>query len=202
MAIPLVTDFYNKNAKQLASSYESISFEKVHRSAIPHLPSPPASVLDIGAGSGRDAAWFNNHGYNVTAVEPAKLLLNLAVETHGYDIKWICDSLPRLTQLNNLDDGFDIILLSGVWMHIPLELRKDSLLRIDQLCNNSGVLVLSLRYGNLETDRPMYEVSLTELETLVSETHFQIIYKEASPDRLKRSNVSWETIILKKIKEK
>ncbi len=199
MSVQLVTDFYNKNAKQLATRYESISFDKVHRSAIPHLPSPPASVLDIGAGSGRDAAWFKNHGYKVTAVEPAEQLLNLAIETHGHEIDWICDSLPNLAQLNSFCEGFDIILLSGVWMHIPQELRKTSLHRIDQLCNESGILILSLRYGKLEADRPMHEVSLTDLEALVSETNFQITYKEASPDCLARSDVSWETVILRKI---
>ena len=124
MAVQLVTDYYNNNAQALASRYESISFEKVHKIALPFFPAPPGKVLDIGAGSGRDVAWFNNHGYKVTAVEPAQQLLNIAIEAHGHEIEWLCDSLPNLTQLSYIDSGFDIILLSGVWMHIPPEQRK------------------------------------------------------------------------------
>ena len=35
------------------------------------LPDAPGTVLDIGAGSGRDAAWFSAQGYDVIAVEPS-----------------------------------------------------------------------------------------------------------------------------------
>jgi protein-L-isoaspartate O-methyltransferase len=38
------------------------------------LPAPPARVLDVGAGSGRDAAWLTSLGLEVVAVEPSVAL--------------------------------------------------------------------------------------------------------------------------------
>jgi ubiquinone/menaquinone biosynthesis C-methylase UbiE len=83
--------FYNENCHQLAEQYLSKSFDEVHQSWSQFLPSiiqnPHARILDIGAGSGRDAkhlaeSAFKEHGVNtniqVFAVEPANLLAKLA----------------------------------------------------------------------------------------------------------------------------
>ena len=59
------------NARQLVKQYESLSFEEVHAGILNLLPQPGAVVLDVGSGSGRDAAWFAAHGYDVVAVEPS-----------------------------------------------------------------------------------------------------------------------------------
>jgi len=47
---------YGTRAVDLAVQYESIKFEDVHRTVIHLFPSQVSDVLDIGAGTGRDAA--------------------------------------------------------------------------------------------------------------------------------------------------
>ncbi|RUT67608.1 SAM-dependent methyltransferase, partial [Flavobacterium cupreum] len=61
---------YEQNAQELVDRYESLSFEHVHADLLDLLPAPGATILDVGAGSGRDAAWFAARGYDVVAVEP------------------------------------------------------------------------------------------------------------------------------------
>ena len=55
----LSPQFYNENANELAQQYLSASFEQVHQRWSQFLPAiiknPNARILDIGAGSGRDA---------------------------------------------------------------------------------------------------------------------------------------------------
>jgi len=74
-----VTTFFNKNAAELAKQYLSKSFDEVHQSWHQLLPAiienPNARILDIGAGSGRDAKFIaqsaiNKYGTHVIAVEP------------------------------------------------------------------------------------------------------------------------------------
>jgi FkbM family methyltransferase len=43
----------------------------------------PACVLDIGAGSGRDAAWLASLGYEVIAVEPSAAMVREAQRIHS-----------------------------------------------------------------------------------------------------------------------
>ena len=63
--------FYNENATELAQQYLSTSFDQVHQSWHQLLPAiinnSDARILDIGAGSGRDAKYIaqsaaNYHG--------------------------------------------------------------------------------------------------------------------------------------------
>jgi protein-L-isoaspartate O-methyltransferase len=51
--------------------YESVAAETVHGWLVDLLPNAPALVLDIGAGTGRDAAWLASRGLEVVAVEPS-----------------------------------------------------------------------------------------------------------------------------------
>jgi protein-L-isoaspartate O-methyltransferase len=49
-------------------------------------------ILDIGSGSGRDAAYFAKQGHEVTAVEPVREMRLTAEKLHGKQrIRWIDD---------------------------------------------------------------------------------------------------------------
>ena len=63
--------WYERHATQVVGSYEALPPERLHGWLNGLLPAVPALVLDIGAGTGRDAAWFAGLGHDVVAVEPA-----------------------------------------------------------------------------------------------------------------------------------
>lgn len=71
-------EFYNHDATRFGERYTSLRFEDVQRGVLAHLPVPGSRILDVGAGSGRDAFALDERGYIVTAVEPAVLLQNWA----------------------------------------------------------------------------------------------------------------------------
>lgn len=54
---------YNQHAKTFFNQYRSVSFEQVHSEWLPQLPSKAGLALDIGAGSGRDAAALADLGW-------------------------------------------------------------------------------------------------------------------------------------------
>jgi predicted RNA methylase len=65
-----VYEGYRRNAEELIKRFEEISSADVLAPVIPFLGNLPARVIDIGAGTGRDAAWLAALGYSVVAVEP------------------------------------------------------------------------------------------------------------------------------------
>lgn len=81
MADPVA--WYDANAETVAARYEEISAEAVHDWLLDLLPLSPATVLDIGAGSGRDAAWLAAKGYDVVAVEPSGGMRDAAAQLHS-----------------------------------------------------------------------------------------------------------------------
>ncbi|WP_020410239.1 class I SAM-dependent methyltransferase [Hahella ganghwensis] len=153
-----MTNYYNQNADQVFSRYQSLSFEAVHGAWLDSLPASPGNALDIGAGSGRDAAWLADKGWQVTAVEPADHLRKLAKEFHHQgSIHWVKDSLPSLTEIGNRQ-RFDLILVSAVWMHLPPKEQAHGLDRLRQLLAPEGLLVITWRNIADETERQFYPV--------------------------------------------
>ena len=67
--------WYETNARSAAERYESNDPEIVHRWWRDQLPVTPAAILDIGAGTGRDAAWLAELGHDVIAVEPVQAMM-------------------------------------------------------------------------------------------------------------------------------
>jgi SAM-dependent methyltransferase len=189
--------YYEQHATRLVTQYESLSFEDVHATLIAILPSPGSTVLDIGAGSGRDAAWLAAKGYDVVAVEPSEAMLAHARAKHTSNrIQWFSDSLPDLAKVRRLGLSFDLILLSAVWMHIPPSDRQRALRKLATLLAPKGRIAISLRLGAPDTERAMHEVSLPELAGLAQQFGLRIVHTRDSQDKLGRSEVSWTNVVL------
>ncbi|WP_242065492.1 bifunctional 2-polyprenyl-6-hydroxyphenol methylase/3-demethylubiquinol 3-O-methyltransferase UbiG [Trichocoleus sp. FACHB-262] len=122
------------------------------------LPERPSLVLDIGAGSGRDAAWLADQGHEVVAVEPAAAMREAGQCLHPDSrIRWIDDCLPSLPNLHQLGLAFDFILLSAVWMHVPPAERSRAFRKVITLLKLGGPLAITLRHGPAEAQRQIYE---------------------------------------------
>ncbi|MEV4395316.1 hypothetical protein [Nonomuraea sp. NPDC049607] len=94
------TSGYAEAAERLAEQYESVTFAEVHREMLHLFPARPSSVLDIGAGSGRDAAALAALGHQVVAAEPTAELRARGKALHaGQDLEWVDDALPDLAGL-------------------------------------------------------------------------------------------------------
>lgn len=188
---------YEHHAARLVEQYESLSFEAVHAGLLDMLPPPGSTVLDIGAGSGRDAAWFAEHGYEVIAVEPSDAMRDRAQAIHPSDrIRWLSDSLPDLAKVRRLGLNFDFILLSAVWMHIPPAARQRALRKLATLLAPKGRIAISLRLGTPDTERAMHAVSLPELSSLAQQFGLRVVHTSDSHDKLGRNEVSWTTVVL------
>ncbi|MFZ4132946.1 class I SAM-dependent methyltransferase [Streptomyces koyangensis] len=88
---------YGKDAEALAQQYEEVPFERVHGHLLRWLPSAAGRAVDIGAGSGRDAAALAARGHEVVAVEPTPELRQVGRRLHGdAPIDWVDDALPAL----------------------------------------------------------------------------------------------------------
>tara|TARA_R110002012_G_C11673158_1_gene613278 strand:- start:9586 stop:11496 length:1911 start_codon:yes stop_codon:yes gene_type:complete len=206
--------FYNENAKDLAKQYLSKSFEEVHQSWLHFLPAifknANARILDLGAGSGRDAKYFaelaekthqSENNIQVYAVEPATEFAELGAQvTQGLKVKWLNDALPTLSVITKQEVSFDLILLSAVWMHIPQSARARAIRKLANLLKPGGKLVISLRHGQTEDDfkqRKMHNVCADELKRLAADVGlFAKLETPKEQDKLGRNHVSWQTVVL------
>lgn len=147
---------YAANSAAMAEKYEAIAARAHFAPVLDLFPAPPARVADIGAGSGRDAAWFAAGGYPVTAAEPVAELRTEAARRHaGAPIEWVADVLPDLAGLHSRGP-FDLITLSAVWHHLSPAVRAQAMGALAGLLAPGGLLILSLRHGSEMPDRGVY----------------------------------------------
>ncbi|MFC7734790.1 class I SAM-dependent methyltransferase [Roseomonas sp. GCM10028921] len=121
------------------------------------LPVRPVPVADLGAGTGRDAAWFARQGHRVLAVEPVRALREAGEALHrGSGLAWLDDRLPGLAETRKRGP-FDLITLCAVWQHLDEAAREAALASLAAITAPGGVVVMSLRHGPGAAGRPVFE---------------------------------------------
>ncbi|WP_420013573.1 class I SAM-dependent methyltransferase [Tateyamaria sp.] len=122
-------------AEPLGIRWAAIDPARIWSGVTHWFPPPPARVLDVGAGTGRDAAWFASLGYDVDCVEPDRSLWPDGAA-------WGQDALP---DLEGVTGPYDLITICAVWHLVPEPAWRAAFARLGDLASSEGRLILSLR---------------------------------------------------------
>lgn len=188
---------YDRGATVFVARYEALSAEALWGRVRDLLPAGAGRLaLDVGAGSGRDAAWLAGLGFEVVAAEPAAGMRAEGARLHP-GLRWVDDRLPALTALHQLGLSYDLVLLSAVWVHLPPAERPRAFRKLVTLLRPGGVLVLTLRGGPGKPESAMHPTSLGEIEALAREHGLAVLRTLDEPDRLGRAGVAWTSVVLR-----
>jgi len=102
----------------------------------------PGSVIEIGCGSGRDAAWLAAQGYAVTAFDASGPLLEEARRRHP-GIEFAVATLPGLSEIGVRQAAS--VLCETVLMHLPADEIAPAAARRYELVEPGGTLHVSWR---------------------------------------------------------
>lgn len=180
---------------------ERIDIAILYQPVIDMIPPPPATVLDVGAGTGRDAAWFAAAGYSVTAVEPAERLRKAGQDLHAATaIDWVAAHLPELA---GLGDGkcFALQVLIGVWQHLPESRRAAAMRRLHELAADNGRVIMSLRHGPGAPGRPVFAIDADATADLATAAGFSVLRKVLMPSIQtwnQENGVVWTWLVLER----
>ena len=192
--------WYDAHAAEVAPRYESVDPDDLNSWIADFLPEAPALVLDVGAGTGRDAAWFLKKGFEVVAVEPSAGMREEAKSRHSEEaekIKWVPDRLPSLSETIRLGIAADVVFLGAVWMHVRLEDRLRAFRKLVSLTRSGGLIAMSIRRGPDDAERGISEATIDEVERLARGHGLAVIHVGRGADRLGRGDVSWDYVVLR-----
>ncbi len=156
---------YAAHAPVMARRYDAVTTDLVLSGLADLIPSPPTPVLDIGAGSGRDTAWFLDRGHAVTAVEPVAAFRAI-IAARAATATLIDATLP---ELKGVCGGFGLILVNAVWHHLSPGAREGAIRRLSDLVARDGRILLALRHGPVPAGVPVHALDMEE-ETSRAET--------------------------------
>jgi protein-L-isoaspartate O-methyltransferase len=193
------TENYADEAPELLKRYESISFADAHAPLLQLIPSAPCRTLDIGAGTGRDAAGLVALGHSVVAVEPTEELRRGAMLLHPSPmIEWLDDSLPDLAAVRARKEKFDLVMLTAVWMHLDEVQRQLAMPNVSALVRNGGIVIMPLRHGPIPSGRRMFEVTAEETIALAQRSNLFCTLNREVESSLRQPGVSWIRLAFRK----
>lgn len=193
------TQGYAAEAGELLRRYETIQFADRHGPAMHLVPVAPCNVLELGAGTGSDAAYLAALGHRVLAVEPVAELRLPAMALHpSPGIEWLDDSLPSLSATRARGQRYDLVMLTAVWMHLDDAEREIAMPIVASLVAEGGRLFLSLRHGPVPAGRRMFEVPADETVALALRHGLVAILNveaEAAQEENRRAGVTWTHLV-------
>jgi SAM-dependent methyltransferase len=196
--------YYNQEAKRLCTKYESADMSQIHAWLLEIIPSD-SSILELGCGSGREAAFLHSKGYRVLATDGSEGILREAISFHP-ELKGVISRLTIPAAFPFRDASFESVLAIGVLMHLQ---EKDIQLTVDEV---SRVLTASGRFvfsvpgsrddldanGRDEGGRQYTFLDESHWTELLGAAGLEIIKRRESQDSLGRAGITWIAYLAKK----
>ena len=198
-------NYYNQNALNAAERYESADVTQLHDFLSAGLK-PGGRLLELGCGSGRDAAFMVRQGFHVLATDGCAAMVEQAKHHHPELAAHVaCLKLPD--ELSNYLGPFDGIYAVAVLMHLTVEEIEWTIRAVHSLLRPTGRFVFSvpvLRDDVMANEfdakgRRFTALSPDGWEALCLNQHLQIVRTMTCEDGLGRGGVVWMNCLAEKI---
>ncbi|MGM0600120.1 MAG: class I SAM-dependent methyltransferase [Candidatus Rifleibacteriota bacterium] len=128
--------YYEENASELSSRYETAQLDHLYLDCSNHFASG-SRLLEIGCGSGRDAAHLSLLGYQVRGIDGSSELIKKALEHHP-ELDGKLSQLVLPAELPFADQEFDGFYSIACFMHFSISDLNKILAEIVRILNPEG----------------------------------------------------------------
>ena len=197
--------YYETNASNLSKRYESADVVTLHQTLLKTF-TPNSKLLEIGCGSGRDARFMFEKGYDITAIDGSQKMINEAKTIHpSLEPHLFTMQLPHSLEFE--PNSFDGIYSIATLMHLTQEEIRVTIQKIYILLKTKGKFLFSISIERDDTDkndkdqhqRLFTSLSKEEWLEICSEYGFTILDTKVNRDGLGRSRIIWFSCILEKV---
>lgn len=190
-------EYYETNAEDLAARYESADVRELHSRMLSTF-SPGSSLLEVGCGTGREAAFLIENGCDVDCIEASRSMISLALEYHPeLKDRIITGVAPGC--LNSINKKYDGIYSIATLMHLSLDDIAAVLEGFYSRLKTSGRILISVPLSRPDLEASGYDpkgryfLLLSEEEwcDVIGGAGFTEIETSTNADGMGRSSVKW-----------
>jgi SAM-dependent methyltransferase len=196
--------YYDQEAKRLCAKYESADMSQIHAWLNEVIPAG-SRILELGCGSGREAAFLHSKGYRVLATDGSEAILREAISFHP-ELQGVISRLTIPAAFPFRDASFESVLAIGVLMHLQEEDIQLTVNEVSRVLTASGCFVFSVPGSRDDLDANgrdiggrqhtfLHESRWTEL---LGAAGLEIVTRRKSQDSLGRAGITWVAYLAKK----
>ncbi len=196
--------YYQKNAESLAQRYESAGVEEM-QALLKSCFDPGAKLLEIGCGSGRDAAFMKASGFDVTAVDGSEAMIASAVRLHP-ELSGRLHTIHLPEGLSARLGQFDGIFSIATLMHLTREAIDAVFEKAGRLVHEQGRFFFSVpsRRDDVnpgefdEKGRRFTAMTVEEWILAAQKGGFEVVSSRTTADGLGREGIVWLNCLVQK----
>lgn len=198
--------YYEKNAVELSNRYEAARLDRLYRDLFDYF-FDKSSLLEIGCGSGRDAARMLRQNFGVFAIDGCKSLLDQAKKLHP-ELKDRLGLLRLPAVLPFENESFDGFYSIACLMHFTTSQISEIVSEVFRVLKPRGRGVVSVPVRRSDIDNRGIDdkgrvFNLLETEEwlkLFERCGFLAFAGEEQPDGANRDGITWISYFLEKMK--
>jgi len=196
---------YQESATDLTTNYETADVTQMHQQMLKVYEDRFPNLLEIGCGSGRDAAFMVSSGYCVSAVDGSQAMIDEAVKIHPeLNDRLSVVELPK--DLSKLQGEYDGVYSIATLMHLSEIEVLPVMMKIVELLREGGLLFFSVcterddtnEYGYDEKGRYFNKMTKPQWMAMCKACNLECVQVSESGDGLGRGGITWLTIVAEK----
>lgn len=189
-------NYYNQHAQHFNDSTLNIDMSSLYGEFLP-LVEPHGHILDAGCGSARDALYFKQQGFRISAFDASEKLASIASQ----NLKQVVE--VSTFQTMNSQNQYDGIWCCASLLHVPKIDLPQAFLNLKNAMKDKSVLYVSFKYGNSEREqngRVFTDLNEATLEDLIAgHTELKVVKQWQSVDqRPDRKTEIWLNALIRK----
>ncbi len=196
--------YYEKNGKNIAERYESANVSDLHR-VLNASFKLPATLLELGCGSGRDAAFMTKQGFNVTAVDGSAVMIESAMNYHP-ELSGCLHILQLPEGLSGRFGKFDGVFSIAALMHFSRPHIETIIQQVNSLLVSKGNFFFSVPIQRDDIRNDEFDAKGRRFTTMTKaqwlyicgQYGFEPIWSSTTKDGLERKGIAWMNCLTKK----
>jgi 2-polyprenyl-3-methyl-5-hydroxy-6-metoxy-1,4-benzoquinol methylase len=190
-------NYYNQNAQSFSDSTLNVDMSALYAEFLPLIPNH-GHILDAGCGSARDAMYFKQQGFTVSAFDASKNIAKLASNYLQQTVE------VKAFQQLNFTNMYDGIWCCASLLHVPKVELPQVFLKLQNALKPNGVLYVSFKYGTQErvhNGREFTDLNEEGLTALITHhTELKILKQWQTVDqRPERESEVWLNALIKAV---
>ena len=195
-------NYYDENAVEFACQTAHIDMQDLYELFISQLPQRDTQcILDVGCGSGRDASYFAEQGYEVTAIDASAELIQWAQKHHmSSRISWVHLDFSSIKN-QAWENKFTGIWACASLLHVPFLELPFVIKSLLKTLTDDGVMYLSFKYGEgerVDEERFFCDMNESRWKAIVAKIPQVIEYDIwLSTDKRADCKKAWFSVMIK-----